>query len=386
MKVEGSLALIADYCLDNSMEFYELSKPGANYHLSFALDGNNKLVKYGNAHVFLAQLNNISTFGEGFLYSSDGTILVHGLSFRNYELDIGEYISSIDKTHIELEVPDKSRHIEEEAVFIWGHTNFGHWVWTYLTRLAALTEFPQLFDKKFVINGAMPKRYQELLFKFGITDEQIIEIHNDETVTFSKLWVPSVHIYRGHYNDLASYIWPDAVHYLRQKLLGDKSLFELPAAKKGKRIYISRKETEWRRVINEEEVDSYLQAQGFEIVEMHKLSIDEQLECVSDAEIIVVAIGGASVLTMMAPKNCVIIELSCPGILGTWASLAWAHMLGQAYHRITGIPDTTSAELARDYDYIVPKNELEWAVTQAISYNTPSINFSQEQCKTQQHA
>lgn len=71
-------------------------------------------------------------------------------------------------------------------------------------------------------------------------------------------------------------------------------------------------------------------------VYMEDMDFNDQISLVSRAELIVMTAGGASPLTMLAPMNCTIIELTFPIFQGAFASRAWASMLGQTFYRVDG--------------------------------------------------
>lgn len=60
---------------------------------------------------------------------------------------------------------------------------------------------------------------------------------------------------------------------LRYKLLQEKSLLPSSCYEKPLKLYLSRKNAEWRQILNEKEVIQLLEQHGFQTVIMEELSV-----------------------------------------------------------------------------------------------------------------
>jgi capsular polysaccharide biosynthesis protein len=298
--------------------------------------------KYGQANAFIGLVENCRVIGHGSLVFDD-SIIVHGVSSMNYEGNVRHQLRDYE------EVPDGG-YLEGEYVLVWGMKNFGHWLFTYLMRTAVLYWRSELLSKPLLIKEGTPKRFVELLRRMGFDKF----VYAKDGVKVERLWVPSVVTYRGHYEDMRAYVFPQAVHLMRRQVLRN---LEFPHPVR-ERIYLSRSKSNWRRVENEDELVSFLSAFGIHRVYLDELSIDRQLDLVSRAELIVVAAGGGSPMTMFAPVDCRIIELSIPKFAGTFASICWAHILGQKFYRVNGTPTVKTGELEIDTDFIIDTEKL----------------------------
>ena len=332
------LELPITHIRDVATEFHELYRPE---ELVYAERPGNKPHRYGQAHAFIACVENAQVIGSGSLVV-DGKLLVHGLSTGNYAANIQQQLKDYKG------LPN-GRSLNEEAVLVWGHPNFGHWVCTYLLRLTLLYYKPELRRLPLLIKDDLPRRYLAWLERMGFTNI----IPAADGVKVKKLWVPSVVCYRGHYEDMGAYILPESVHLLRTLLIGA----QLPAIQRP-RIYLSRRNATWRRIENEDAVVHTLRSFNVHAVHMEELSLADQLDLVSRAELIVVQCGGGSPITMLAPTDCRIIELNIPSFAGTFASRCWAHVLGQHFHRIDCKPTAKSGPMPTDWDSVAPVDEL----------------------------
>jgi hypothetical protein len=372
--VEGKLELIGKYCVDHGLPYEEYNKTGQYLFHEKSLAEKSRFIKYGRAHSFLGKLEDVCVFGDGFIVTADANVFVHGLNYRNYHLDIDDYLVSGSGNHVNLNIPDIKGECVEKVVLIWGGSNFAHWLFEYLPRLAVAACNDELKEIAYVITDDMPSRYVEFMLATGISKEQIIVVEQGATYFFKELWVPSVVAYRGHYSDNFPYLWPEAIRYLRSHICGEGALISRPSKNIAKRIYISRRSAEWRKPTNEDDVISCLRQYGVEDIDMNGMVYEQQIDYVKNAELIVVAGGGASPITMYAPLECVIIELAPTHVVGTWGSMAWAHVLGQHFQRLV----CESEEQTRDSNYHVDIKTLQDYVIRAEEILYPKQNFYQE--------
>ena len=294
-----------------------------------------KVHHYSLSNTFIALVENCRIIGHGSLIFDD-SMVVHNVSSMNYRENIEYQLKDYDS------VPDGG-YLEGEHVLCWGMNNFGHWLFTYLMRLTLLYWRSELLNKKILVKDGIPKRFVDLLRRMGFNNI----VFAKDGVKVEKLWVPSVVTYRGNYEDRIAYLYPPAVHLLRRLVL--KNL-EYPHPVR-ERLYLSRRNSEWRRVENEEDLAIALASLNVKRVYIEELPIEQQLDLIARAELIVIACGGGSPMTMFAPFDCRIIELNVPNMAGTFGSLCWAHVLGNEFHRIDGKPTEKKGPLEIDRDY-----------------------------------
>jgi capsular polysaccharide biosynthesis protein len=317
----------------------------------------------GLAHAYLGLVKDARIFGPGFILTAEGNCLLHGLTHGNYQQvlvsQIKRYVArQVANGALELEIRDDAPFIDDEVVLLWGSRNFGHWIFTYLHRLLLLSRQPGLRDKKILVLDETPERYLPWLARMGIPEERVVRARDCTGV--ARLWVPSVLHYRGHYDDNDVYTFPDAVRLFRNLVLRQPA----PAAPRGtkrERVYLSRAKAKWRRAVNEEELAARLEALDVRRVFMEELSLDEQIDVISRAELIVQATGAVSPMSMLAPEDVSIVEMSLPGFAGAFGSRVWAAILGQRYSRIEVAPVDTGIFMPvpeTDRDGIVPIDKV----------------------------
>lgn len=340
---------VTDYCASKGMPVDVITKP----HLLPLLDVNSERIavhEYVQAHAFIAQLENARVFGNGFILMDDA-LLAHGLTSGNYLDNIGWQLKEYDSGENFYKIPDGGE-IDGEYVLLWGNSNFGHWLFTYLMRLTLLWYRPEFKRFPLLVPDTLPKRFLEWTAAMGLRYVR----RGGDGVLVKKLIVPSVVTYRGGYEDQRPFLFPQGVEIMRHVILKDLALPRYPR----ERIYISRAKCAYRNMANEDALVAMLSNHGIRRVFMEELSFQQQLDLISRADLIVTHIGGGSPITMFAPRDCHIIEITTENFWGAFTSRAWAHILGQHFTRVIGkeLPKN-GGELKIDHDCEVDINELE---------------------------
>src|SRR3990167_6920047 len=337
-QTEGAAFVMRDLKVVNikdiSRTFNEIDRPRPLSLLKNSLNSKLSVRQCNYAHAFIAEVENVHVIGTGSLVQDD-KLIVYGLSSGNYAAHLATQLRNYDS------MPEGGQ-IDDECVLLWGNSNFGHWIVTYLLRLTLLWYQSGLREKPLLISKSVPKRFLDWLQRMDLRHYRFVE----DGVKVRRLWVPSVVAYRGHYNDSGIYVMPEAVNILRHLLIWDLELPRFPRT----RLYLSRDKAKIRRLTNESEFTKALESKGIQRVFMEELPLDNQLDLISRAELIVIHAGGGSPITMFAPRDCKIIELSLPRFEGIFVSHLWAYILGQSIGRIDARPVTQTGPLGIDWD------------------------------------
>lgn len=199
-----------------------------------------------------------------------------------------------------------TREVTEEVVLLGGPWcgAFYHWMNDFLPRLRML--LPELEGRaggplKFLT--LEPGHFQrETLKKAGISFDQLMPF--DRTAwRFRRLWVPSQ---VGHHMSTT----PSNLRWLR-RVLGSPS----PAAQSAsslqppEKIYLSRRDTDRRRVTNEEALERLLHQRGFVTIDGSQGTVEQQLQLFSRARVVVAPHGGGLTHLSFAPPGTLVIEL-----------------------------------------------------------------------------
>ena len=300
-----------------------------------------QLVPYVRAAVRQTVVNNARVYGPG-VVTHDGGSLFEGTTYSDHP----QWLTP-EPRHL---LVASEEYINRELTLLWGYytwdtttpCNWSHFIWTYLLRLAFTEPTPLLVSER------VPERFLDWARAMGFTEFVKVK----DGVRIGRLWVPGVLCHRD-VNGAVS-VLPSAVYALRQRLGVHK-----PPGIGRTGVYVVRGQSSpWRRVLNEDELIDALTARGFDCIRPETMTVDEQLSAMANAEVVVNPFGGASAMTMFAPEDCRVIELSFPGVAGVFAGSMWADVLGQTYERVDGVPGEQTGKLAIDRDFTVPVEEV----------------------------
>lgn len=184
-----------------------------------------------------------------------------------------------------------------------------HWLTEALPRLLSCE---QLYRNDCII--IIPDKFytsfaKESMQLLGIDEKQIYILPANTILKVKSLWSmdhPARPVGAGNYR-------PSLIQHLQlnieKHLSLEKGELESIAKKYSKKIYISRNDTKYRHMINEEEIISIMQKNGFSIICASEMSLREQIILFSQAEILI-SIHGAGLSNMIwMPKQSKIAEI-----------------------------------------------------------------------------
>ena len=200
-----------------------------------------------------------------------------------------------------------AEHINGTVAFLsarWGGAAYFHWMFDVITRFDLLQRagLMQTVDK-FVVNACDAVYQTETLNTLGIPQDKIIESRCNLHVTADKLIVPSI------FYDGSGAVAKWKCEYLKQVFLQDKMLLN---ANYSDRIYISRQQASYRRIINDGEVISFLEKFGFRTVKLETMSVAEQAACLAAAKVVVAPHGAGLTNLVFCTPGTKVIEIFSP--------------------------------------------------------------------------
>jgi capsular polysaccharide biosynthesis protein len=209
--------------------------------------------------------------------------------------------------------------------------NYYHWMFEVIPRVHLLQKSRAKVDYYIVKSEPDPLMFQtETLHKLGITADQIIKTHTDFHIQAENLVIPSQPKFATKWG------W----QFLRNTFLPtDKMESSIK-----KRIYISRK---WsRRITNENEVMDVLTQYGFSKVELENLTVQEQVQLFSTAEVIVGAHGAALANLTFCQPGTKVLEIFAPSyitslywVISSLGDLKHYYYIGKVSERDPALPD-----------------------------------------------
>lgn len=204
---------------------------------------------------------------------------------------------------------------------------FYHWFHDVLPRLEnALPFLPS--DTRFLIHNSPKQWHLDSLAAYGIDAARLEAQENVLHTHVERLWFATP---MGH-TALGSGV---VIRRVADRLIRHFGLQAVPIS--GKRIFISRGKAERRRIVNEKELEPFLEKSGFESVVLEDLPLREQIRLFASAEALV-APHGAGLINMiyMRPEKSRVTELYA-GKEPLPCYLVLAHQLGFRFQRPSGV-------------------------------------------------
>jgi len=216
---------------------------------------------------------------------------------------------------------------------------FYHWMYEVLPRLALV----QNIEGKIYIDQGKSFQRESLLF-FGVDPTRIIDASKFQGVRARELIVPAF--------PLIPTQW--ACRFLKSHIPSKTT--------EKRRLYLSRKDADKRRVLNEIELVPILQKYGFEVATTSQLPFAEQVKLFASAEIVVAPHGAGLSHLAFCKKGTPVLEMFAPSYTHTcyWQVAAAAEL---SYHYLFGIDDGQSG----DTDFEVDPKQFEKALLHALA-------------------
>jgi capsular polysaccharide biosynthesis protein len=182
-----------------------------------------------------------------------------------------------------------------------GSHNYYHWMVNALPRLAILKRAGynvDVFDHILVGTQSAPF-HRETLSTLGVRKDQIVSLRDNPHVQAEILMVPSLVGEPGNVPNWVSDFLVEAF---------------LPAASQRpeRRIYVSRRDSQGRRVTNEAQVIDFLISKGFECTLLSNMPVVDQARLFADAAIVVAPHGAGLTNVVFCAPGARVVELFSP--------------------------------------------------------------------------
>ncbi len=179
--------------------------------------------------------------------------------------------------------------------------NYHHWLLDLLPRIGDVEKAGfrlSDFDVIVVNHAHLPYQW-ETLKQLGARQDQILAIDASTCLQPELMVVPSL----PPSNETVT---AEAIEFLRARLLPSKT-----KANRQRRIYLTRRDAPVRRLKNEEEIEKLVHSYGFETVVSTRLTVAQQAQTFSEAEIIIGSGANLANLVFATPGTRVI-EFAAP--------------------------------------------------------------------------
>lgn len=262
-------------------------------------------------HLFLAELQDAGVLGGSCLpVTRSGEVFIRQLTHNAKRLTASptyqQRVSVILGTEKQLAVAaDEDLNLSGPHILIGSQSNIGHWLLNYFCRLMIIRDREELKTIPVVVSHDLSETGRHCLSRMGYDEDQIISVFPGQIIWFDKLWVPSIPYFGDPETDLLMWA-PEAAHFIRDVL--DIPL-ERDKKKAPRRLFLTRRNAQWRQLLNEDEIFSALEPLGFERIDPGDFSLDQQIDIASQAEIIMGPFGAGMNLHQFAPRDTHVVEL-----------------------------------------------------------------------------
>lgn len=209
-----------------------------------------------------------------------------------------------------LPPPGGADHRLDRAVSLAGIHSFafGHWILEFLPKIWTLMDRADFSRVVVIVDRQMPAQHMEALRLFLGPAHPVLVLEPGETASVRELLVAPMPIYmpagpqQGAGETEPLQVTDAAVLV---PLLG-KATARLPPATAGdrpRRLFMARKPTQHRRLVNQDEIVELLRGHGFVPLDFGELPFRDQLDLVRNAEILVMPDGSSSLLSLLAPPG-----------------------------------------------------------------------------------
>ncbi|MEI8216423.1 MAG: glycosyltransferase 61 family protein [Eubacteriales bacterium] len=273
---------------------------------------------------YIGILKNISLIGGTRLIISEKGVLLHDEMYQfdhspmgDYDIKIWGGIKVIGEKCIEIFAvnPNEKRIIEEAILLSCDHdNNYFHWMVECLPKMLMIMEYKKFLGIPILLKENL---HPNLMYALRIlTGESypIIEIEGGAIYNIKKLVYPSdlsriMDKYTCDYimgtDIVLSQKW---IRKVRELLLSNGNSSNCTNIVKRK-LYLCRHNAEYRKLLNEEEIEIGLLKLGYEIINTATCNFQFQQELFKQAEIVIGPTGAAITNMMLSPKDTKFIVL-----------------------------------------------------------------------------
>ena len=229
---------------------------------------------------------------DGVVYNDD----VHAKNLATSPFVQGRV--SADGATVIATLPHPRSEIADACILVGGDDNYSHWLFRNMLKLSTLDRAGLLYDFPWLVNDDLAGYQREYIGLLGQSPAGLIKVERHAVIACRRVLVPALHV--------STLAVTQGVQWIRERLA---NLLVAPA-QATRRLFVSRRDSGRRNLINEDAVFAELEPLGFERVVPGELAVVEQIAVFSGARIIVAAHGAALTNMIFTPPGATIVELT----------------------------------------------------------------------------
>jgi glycosyl transferase family 61 len=221
-------------------------------------------------------------------------------------LDVDPAVVAGDRSGLTVLVPEHPRFVAEALSLIGVHSYaFGHWLHEFLPKVWACVDRTGFASLPVLVDAQMPRQHIEALKSFVGAEHPIIVLQPGESVRVGRLWALSMIMYLPPGpppgSDAGADTWALDARGYAELVRKVAPCFEHLAPSPGSTpLYLTRKDSQHRRLTNREHVERCARSLGFEVVDFGELPFLEQVRMVRSADVILGPHGSQSMVVYFA--------------------------------------------------------------------------------------
>lgn len=288
--------------------------------------------------VWKFQVTNAIFVGESdIIYLHSGSIAPDHYSHDN-KITREERMNTlqINRNIIDIEIPFNDNILQlDGALSCVGvpSINWAHWITETLPKIAIFAKDPALRALPLLIDSNIPATMVESINVFLGSHREIIPVNRGQAIYVQRAWCisPVAHV-PYEYRNSSDVRFEDAAFCEKALEAMRSAAISICGRNESgpKKIYIKRKIGAARPLVNADEVEAFVTASGFTIVEPDSLSFAEQVQIFSNARLILGQAGAGLINFAFAQKGAVVLVLNTLSRLNNYFYFsAVGHALGQ---------------------------------------------------------
>lgn len=238
---------------------------------------------------------------------------------------------------------------------------FGHWVPEYLPKLQFYEHHPEFSHLPIIVDEDMPQSHYDYLNCISINS--LIKIPPNAKFHCERLiYAPAATFFPAHLfpNNIPAHeigpVSPRSYRYLKSRV---EATLGTRRPGRGK-YFLSRRNMTWRRLSNDTEVSEFLEANGYETVQIESLSFLEQVRMFQNASHIVASNGSSLQNIIFSDPSVSLLILSQSNLVNWGAFYAQTGQLGYKSRFVCG--ESIGEATQKHADYVIPLSTLKLAL------------------------
>ncbi len=317
-KLTAQLLDIKSWCKQQNLPFKIIDEEQQIYIAKPKLinpPSQNTHTESGNALLpasYIAELNDVTLIGGSnlILTNQNKNVLNDEIYLdKNRRYGLKNPFVKLSENNVTIEYNRKIKLAEPVGIHFcndYSH-NYYHWLIECLPQLYILDQFKEYDNMPLLSDENLTVQQFAALKIMNTRNRPLIRLKKGNAYHIQKLIVPSMAtVIHDNYHSPVAFdkdvlLSPTGIHYVRNHVLHTLGC----TAQNGfRKIFISRKKSEHRKLLNLEEIESLMVARGFEIVFPEALTFANQVKLFSQAKIVVGQTGAGFANLMFCPENC----------------------------------------------------------------------------------